>query len=101
MIDFVLATNTPSAVKDFLEARGITTTNDDGDIVGVKGGFEFTANTIPNPLVTGGSGTEQDPWVYSTMKLYLVRISDGEEDDEIAGQDDARRTSTSPNLFSG
>ena len=89
MIDFALATNNPAKVKDFLVNRGII--ND--DFSGVRTGFEYTVEGIPNPIMTalGSGGRVTDPGyvppTYNSMKVYLVRFSHETEADEIA--DDA------------
>lgn len=85
MIDFVIATATPAAVYNFLNARGIVTKDANNNVVGVLPGFEYTANQIPNPFVVSGSGTDVDPYVYDTKKVYLCRFSHDTEDDQIAG----------------
>ena len=89
MIDFVLATNNPAKVKDLLVNRGII--ND--DFSGVRNGFEYTVEGIPNPIMTalGSGGRVTDPGyvppTYNSMRVYLVRFSHETEADEIA--DDA------------
>lgn len=89
MIDLILSTDTPSAVVKFLKDRGICKDGDTGGIVGVKGGFEYTANEVPNPFVTSGTGTEKDPYVYDTLKVYLLRLSGDTEADDIKDQQGA------------
>jgi hypothetical protein len=84
MIDFILATANAARVRDFLVARNICKI-EDGNLVGVKPGFEYTE--VPNPLAVSGTGTELDPYVYDTRKVYLVRFAHDSAADELDGQD--------------
>jgi hypothetical protein len=84
MIDMILATSNPLRVRDFLVARNVCKI-EDGALVGVKPGFEYTE--VPNPLATSGTGTEADPYVYDTRKVYLIRFAHDTAADGIDGQD--------------
>ena len=79
MIDIVLATDDPRAVRDWLIDRGIVQIVD-GNLIGVLGGFEYTAGQIPNPIVTDNTDPENP--VYDTRKLYLMRLSAETEADQ-------------------
>lgn len=83
MIDLVLATANPARVRDLLIARSVCKIAD-GALVGVKPGFEFVE--VPNPLAVSGSGTEADPYVYDTRKVYLIRLAHDTANDELDGQ---------------
>lgn len=91
-IDFILATAPANLVqvRNFLIARGIVkeVTNEDGSksLVGERGGFEYTQ--IPNPIMTNLGDPNAVPPVpptYSTLKVFLVRLSHETEEDEVAG----------------
>ena len=83
MIDFILATADPLRVHDFLIARSICKI-ENGALVGVKPGFEFVE--VPNPLAVSGTGTEQDPYVYDTRKVFHIRLAHDTANDELDGQ---------------
>lgn len=86
-IDIILATSSPASVRDFLVARNIVTVDENNALQGTLAGFEYTVqDKVPNPFVVSGSGTEADPYVYNSMKCFLVRFSSAREADEIAGQ---------------
>ena len=74
-MDFIIATNTPGKLKNWLVDRGIGQMVDDGDggqvFVGTRRGLKFTAQGIPNP-VEGNS-----------LKMFLFRFAH-----ELAADDD-------------
>jgi hypothetical protein len=76
MISFVVITSTPGLVATFLANRGIieqVTDNDGTYYRGVRPGMEWVK--VPNPIVTGGTGTELDPYVYDTRSVFLVKFA--------------------------
>lgn len=96
MINFVLLTTTPAEVRNFLINRGILQQVTDPitgktSLVGVFPGVEYTANAVPNPIITdpGSGGSPADPGyvspTYDTRKVYLVKLVIDAEADEIAG----------------
>lgn len=77
-INFVVITDTPARLRTFLVNRGIiksVTDTIDGSTqyVGVLPGMEWVR--VPNPIVTGGTGTELDPYVYDTRAVFLVKFA--------------------------
>lgn len=90
MIDIVLVTSSPAAVRTALINRGVCISDGAGGIVGAKAGFEFTANTVPNPIVTTlavgtpGQGGYVPP-VMDSRKVYLIRLSAAEDTDDDDG----------------
>jgi hypothetical protein len=77
-ISFVIITSTPGLVATFLASRGIIEQKTDtltGQTyyVGVRPGMEWVK--VPNPIVTGGTGTEIDPYVYDTRACFLVKFA--------------------------
>jgi hypothetical protein len=86
MISFVVITDTPGRVTTFLANRGIIeqkTDNLTGQTyyVGVRPGMEWVK--VPNPIVTGGTGTELDPYVYDTRSVFLVKFAHESADNEV------------------
>src|SRR5262245_2326426 len=85
--NFVVVTDTPGRLKDFLIARGVIeeyTAPDSGQIElrGVRPGMEWVK--VPNPIITDNS----DPLnpVYDTRAVYLVKFAhESLEDDVIQG----------------
>lgn len=78
MFDFIIATNTPVKVRDFLIARGIGQMVDDGQgnqvFTGAHSGMKFTASGIPNPVPDFRPG--------GNLRMYLFRfVRDMEEAD--------------------
>jgi hypothetical protein len=77
-ISFVIITSTPGLVATFLASRGIIEQKTNpltGQTyyVGVRPGMEWVR--VPNPIVTGGTGTELDPYVYDTRAVFLVKFA--------------------------
>ena len=77
MMDFIIATNTPGKVKDWLIDRGIGQMVDLGNggqvFQGTRRGLKFTASGIPNP-VEGNS-----------LKMFLFRFAyemEADDDDD-------------------
>lgn len=66
MFDFILATNTPAKVRDFLIDRGLGQMVD-GKFVGTLRGLKFTASGIPNPIPEGRTG--------HGLRMYLFRFA--------------------------
>lgn len=95
MMDIVLLTSSPAAVRTALINRGICVSDGAGGIVGAKPGFEFTANSVPNPIITTPAvGNPDDdnyvPAVMDARKVYLIRLShdtDADDDDGTADED--------------
>jgi hypothetical protein len=73
MISFTVITDTPARLATFLVNRGIIEQNAQGNYVGVRPGMEWVK--VPNPIVTGGTGTEANPFVYDTRAVYLVKFA--------------------------
>jgi hypothetical protein len=97
MINFVVLTDTPARLRNFLVSRGIikeATVTLPGDDVpqtiysGVRSGMEWVE--VPNPIVTDpGSGTVGEPGyvppTYDDRKAYLVKFSDESATNEVDG----------------
>jgi hypothetical protein len=84
-INFVVITDTPGRVATFLASRGIIEQVTDPmtqqtSYVGVRPGMEWVR--VPNPIVTGGTGTELDPYVYDTRAVFLVKFAHESVDNE-------------------
>jgi hypothetical protein len=73
MISFTVITDTPARLATFLVNRGIIEQNAQGNYVGVRPGMEWVK--VPNPIVTGGTGTEANPFVYDDLAVYLVKFA--------------------------
>jgi hypothetical protein len=75
MISFVVITDTPLRLRNFLVSREVIKEEPvgSGDYVGVRPGMEWVK--VPNPIVTGGTGTEGDPYVYDTRAVFLVKFA--------------------------
>ena len=76
--NFVLMTDTPGRMANFLETRGIIKQNADGSYSGVLPGLEWVE--VPNPIVTGpGSGTIGQPDFvqppHDTRRTFLVKFT--------------------------
>src|SRR5262245_17408097 len=96
MINFTVLTDTPGRVRQFLLDRGIikqVTNPRTGatQYVGARDGVEFTATSLPNPIVVtpavGEPGTRDNPNpdyvppVYDDRKVFLIRLGRAAEDD--------------------
>jgi hypothetical protein len=75
MISFVVVTDTPARLRDFLVSRNVIkeTETGSGRYAGVRPGMEWVM--VPNPIITGGTGTELDPHVYDTRSVFLVKFA--------------------------
>jgi hypothetical protein len=85
-INFVVITDTPVRLRNFLISRGIleeVTMQGETVLVGTRPGMEWVR--VPNPIVTGGTGTELDPFVYDTRAVYLVKFAHESLDNEVDG----------------
>jgi hypothetical protein len=71
MISFVVITDTPARVRDFLVARGVIkeTETGSGIYTGVRHGMEWVE--VPNPIVTNPG----PPPVYDTRAVFLVKFA--------------------------
>jgi hypothetical protein len=73
MINFVVITDTPARLRDFLIARGIIEQTTDGRgqtvLSGVRPGMEWVR--VPNPIVTDPG----PPPVYDDRAVYLVKFA--------------------------
>jgi hypothetical protein len=85
MISFVVITDTPVRLRNFLVTRGVIKEEPvgSGNYVGVRPGMEWVK--VPNPIVTGGTGTEGDPFVYDTRSVFLVKFAHESEGNEVDG----------------
>ena len=82
MMDFIIATNTPGKLKNWLIGRGIGQMVD-GEFQGTKRGLKFTARGIPNP-VEGNS-----------LKMFLFRFAhemEADDDDTVQDEDRFKRS---------
>jgi hypothetical protein len=85
-INFVVITDTPVRLRNFLISRGIleeVTMQGETVLVGTRPGMEWVR--VPNPIVTGGTGTELDPFVYDDRNVYLVKFAHESLDNEVDG----------------
>lgn len=94
-LNFVVITDTPAQLRDFLIARNIIkqVPDDSGgqQLVGVLPGMEWAK--VPNPIQTDpGSGTPGQPGyvppTYDTRVCFLVKFAHESEADQEAGQGD-------------
>jgi hypothetical protein len=69
MISFVVITDTPVRLRDFLVSRGVIEQNSSGNYVGVRPGMEWVR--VPNPIITNPG----PPPVYDTRAVYLVKFA--------------------------
>jgi hypothetical protein len=69
MISFVIITDTPARLANFLVNRGIIEQNADGSYEGVRPGMEWVK--VPNPIVTDPG----PPPVYDTRSVFLVKFA--------------------------
>jgi hypothetical protein len=84
MMNFVVITDTPVRLRDFLINRGIieaVTNHQDGSTVyvGVRPGMEWVK--VPNPIVTDPG----PPPVYDTRSVFLVKFAHESEANEVDG----------------
>jgi hypothetical protein len=77
MISFMILTGQPADLRDFLIARNFLKVDEAGELVGVLPGVEFAQ--IPNPVVTSAG----PPPVYDTRKVFMVKVSDVAEADQL------------------
>src|SRR5262245_49569366 len=90
-ISFVVITDTPGRLRDFLIARGIieeVTDNEGTHLRGVRPGMEWVR--VPNPIVTDpGSRVFGEPGyvppTYDTRNVYLVKFAHESLDNEVDG----------------
>jgi hypothetical protein len=91
-MNFVVATDTPGRLRDFLISRGIIEEVPDGEggtaLRGVRPGMEWIK--VPNPIVTDpGSGTPGQPGyvppTYDTRNVYLVKFAHESAENEVDG----------------
>lgn len=91
-INFIIITDTPGKLATFLASRNIITQKTDPKTgatyyVGVLPGMEWVK--VPNPITTGGTGTQLDPYVYDTRACFLVKFAhesaDNQEDHDSPG----------------
>src|SRR5262245_60871811 len=88
---FVVITDTPARLRDFVINRGIieeVTDNEGTHLRGVRPGMEWVR--VPNPIVTDpGSGTPEQPGyvppTYDTRAVYLVKFAHDSLDDDTVG----------------
>jgi hypothetical protein len=88
MISFVIITDTPARLANFLVSRGIIKQNADGSYVGVRPGMEWVK--VPNPIQTApASGVFGEPgYVPPTMDtraVFLVKFAHESEANEVDG----------------
>ena len=94
MISFTIITSTPTVLRNQLIARdviqSVTVTLPGGqqstELVGVRKGLEWVE--VPNPIVSSGSGTKLDPYVYDTRHCYLVKLVSAAEANEVLSAGD-------------
>lgn len=99
MIDLTIITSTPAVLRDRLIERDILKL-DNGQLVGVRFGTEFTVTGVPNPIVTTlASGIFGQvgyvPAVIDARKVYLVRLAhaaDANDDDGVTVGDRLARS---------
>jgi hypothetical protein len=101
-LNFVIITDTPGKLATFLASRNIITQQTDQDTqqtyyVGVLPGMEWVK--VPNPIVTGGTGTELDPYVYDTRACFLVKFAHESMDDQDDSATNSPGTDDYANVF--
>jgi hypothetical protein len=91
-INFVVMTDTPVRLKNFLLSRGVIKESTDmrGDpiLVGARPGMEWIE--VPNPIITDpGSGTPGEPGYVpptrDTRNVYLVQFHHESAENEVEG----------------
>jgi hypothetical protein len=88
MISFVVITDTPVRLRDFLVSRGFIEQNSTGGYVGVRPGMEWVK--VPNPIQTDpGSGVFGEvgyvPPTYDTRHVFLVKFAHESQVNEVDG----------------
>jgi hypothetical protein len=84
--NFVVVTDTPARLRDFLINRGVIEQDAEGNLVGVRPGMEWVK--VPNPIVTDpGSGVPGEPGyippTYDTRSVFLVKFAHESLDDDM------------------
>jgi hypothetical protein len=79
MISFVVITDTPVRLRDFLVSRGVIEQNSSGNYVGVRPGMEWVM--VPNPIQTDPG----PPPVYDDRAVFLVKFAHESEDFDVDG----------------
>lgn len=90
-INFVILTDTPARLRNFLINRGVmqeVTDPSDGTVslVGTRPGMEWVK--VPNPIETAPGNTAADPIVpptYDTRPVFLVKFAHDSVDNEVEG----------------